>query len=139
MPRKAEDLTGRVFGTRKVLARAADRRYGGNPTIYWRVRCKSCGTESEVQGASLRRGHGCRICFRGHRPSVPNHDDGRPLTVARLLKLLQDAPARARIVVTMRGRKGYAIEPARREVHISAARVVLITALPSATKTYKRK
>lgn len=53
MPRTAEDLSGRTFGSWTVQRRAADV-----PTIketVWLVRC-SCGTEANVPRSNLMRG-----------------------------------------------------------------------------------
>jgi hypothetical protein len=71
MARAAEDLTDRVFGTRKVLKRASEQTYKGLKrryrTIYWKVECTICGTKSEVQGSALKHGDGCRACYENRR------------------------------------------------------------------------
>lgn len=52
MPRKAEDLTARVFGQLTVLFRCGWDKFGN---ILWECRC-TCGVDKEISAAVLRRG-----------------------------------------------------------------------------------
>lgn len=58
-----EDLTGRVFGFRTVLARATREQAGKAGSNVWQTRCK-CGKISIVLGRRLLEGNsvGCRSC-----------------------------------------------------------------------------
>lgn len=87
MPREAKDLTGRVFGTRKVTGRAESRKHGRYTTIYWHVRCLECGAPAEVQGGSLKSNHGCRSCYE----SRPAKDRTKDRTKASRKRRAEDA------------------------------------------------
>lgn len=62
-----KDETGKRYGSRVVLGKVD--RFGSG--AWWSVRC-DCGTESEVDGGSLRRGGsdtcGCSLSTRGASP-----------------------------------------------------------------------
>lgn len=63
LPRRAHDLTGRLFGRLVALGPVEIRRYTGVTHVIWRCRCE-CGTETDVAAGRLRTGTtkscGCR-------------------------------------------------------------------------------
>ena len=147
MPREAENLVGRKFGTRKVLRRAKSREYGGYKVIYWHVKCLACGDTTDVQGSSLKRGNGCQKC-RGagkpHRkPTVEQPAAERPalrsrkqLTVRDIMRMLAELPASSLINVHLVGKEGHATRPVK-DVTAIRGRVLLVAELPKKIEPWR--
>jgi len=158
MPKEAEDLTGRQFGSRKVLGRARARRYDYGTVLYWRVQCTQCGTINDVQGGSLRQGAGCAVCRKRAAdaaavmpPSppkalqslitsptrhVPERSPQRQLTWGELKDIMVDVPDKVPVLVNMVGDKGWAAKPAVGVQFIGMA-VVVATELPAEIQRWK--
>lgn len=74
----AADLTGRIFGNLKVLARAPSRRRSGNTVAYWRCGCK-CGETVIVRAPNLVSGNSksCGCVRIGNRKGTGKLYDGK--------------------------------------------------------------
>jgi hypothetical protein len=143
MPREAEDLTGQVFGTRRVIARVGSKEYGKYKVIHWRVRCDVCHTESAVAGNSLKRGANCFFCSKRHKPKrskrskvvvTSKADDAAAsfVTVAQLIEVLQGADPELRCMVQLVSKGGFAIVDIQKPALNSAGgRLLLRAKLPS--------
>ncbi len=148
MPREAENLVGRKFGTRKVIGRGRTRDYGGYKVLYWKVKC-ACGHVTDVQGSSLKRGAGCQKCRGAGRAS--NHEAQRPprpdtthspmrsrkqLTVRDAMRILAELPQSALLSVHLVGKEGHAT---RRVKDVTAIRghVLLVAELPKKIEPWK--
>lgn len=152
MPRKAEDLTGRQFGSRKVLRRAASRDYAGNKTIYWVCACIKCGYRSDVQGSSLKRGAGCPACIKGPvAPASPNQTAQKAvpqtknpkskksqpaMTVGQLRAALAELPDNTAVRVNLVGKKGWATVSVR-DVTSTRGMVLLVSNLPTRIEPWR--
>lgn len=157
MPREAENLVGRRFGTRKVFKRAESRDYGGYKVIYWKVKCLCCGDVAEVQGSSLKRGAGCQKCrgvapkHKGRPPSKqqraaakratatqqrPVTRSRKQLTVRDVMRMLSELPENSLMYVHLVGKDGHAT---RRVKDVSAIRghVMLVAELPKKIEPWK--
>lgn len=148
MPREAENLVGRKYGTRKVTGRGDSRDYGGYKVIYWQVRCLACGDETEVQGSSLKRGAGCQKC-RGagkqngrtaqqrtaaaERPITRGRDQ---LTAGDAMRLLSELPENALLYVHLVGKEGHATRKVK-DVSSVRGHVLLVAELPSKIEPWK--
>lgn len=148
MPREAENLIGKVFGTRKVVARAKARDYAGNKTLYWKTRCKVCGHTSDVQGGSLRRGAGCPKCRKeGNSSTSPvapapakkrRTKKSKTMTVGQLRAALLDLPDGAQMRVHLVGKKGWATVRIS-DVTSAGGVVLLVSELPARIEPWRNE
>lgn len=65
-----KDLTGRLFGSWKVIKRSKSKKYTWSTgrigiVTYWLCKCLSCGLTKSIRGATLLRGDStrCRKCY----------------------------------------------------------------------------
>jgi hypothetical protein len=140
MPREAEDLTGVLYGTRKVISRAKNRKYGDYSVIYWNVLCV-CGAQAEVQGSSLKNGAGCAKCAsrarRGKSDSQPRKParaaavEGRSgMTVGELTKVLKGKDPAARVLLQLVSEEGFTVVDVKPPLATLPERLVLCARLP---------
>lgn len=151
MPRKAENLVGQKFGTRKVVAKGKSRDYAGNKTIYWKVKCVDCGYTSEVQGGSLRRGAGCSNCRKGGgpvnvAPSAPAPKKPRAstkkktatMTLGVLRTALSALPDDTKVRINLVGKDGWSMV-AIEDVNSVGGVALLVGNLPTQIEPWKNE
>lgn len=70
MPRRANDLTGKMFGYLKVIDRDPSNKTAKNRNIYWLCQCLKCGNYASVRSDNLTSGRTktCGRCgFKGEK------------------------------------------------------------------------
>lgn len=135
MPREAEDLTGRRFGSRKVIGRAKSKKYGRYNVLYWLVECLNCGRRTKVQGSSLRRGASCRYCTS----RADKMKARRSMTVRELTALLREVPPATTVYVHLNGPGGWANVPLKRATHVLGIALVLLADTPTSLHPHRTK
>lgn len=141
MPREAEDLTGRRFGSRRVIRQAKSKKYGRYQVLYWLVECLNCGRRTKVQGSSLRRGASCRYCG----PPLESTDrkkmqtPRRSMTAKELAALLREIPPETSVYIHLNSPRGWVNVPILRATHVPGIALVLLADAPNALHPHRRK
>ena len=144
-----KDLTGQVFGTRRVLRRATEK---GATSLWW-VRCSLCDRTYKISAMTLWRGTRCKcICTIEGRwqlyerlrrrglteEQIDALEIGAPVTLGQLLALAGEGERKTPVLVRLVGEKGYAVTRVK-QVTKHGGRIFLVAELPTTIRPWTRK